>query len=482
MTSSVKFGACRRSCRSRRRACCSLTVSQSPMPAGQPVGLRGEDLDRVLRRPGPGPDRPGSGSPPAPRRGSVRNRPARRSAPIRIMSSGQPASARRHRAARAVRARRMRRRRWRSSRWRTRAHRRRRCRCRSGTPPARRRLAPCPAGAWRGWWTPRRCRPGTLAVLGLHPDAAPVGQQQPGDPAAAQHRAAVVGQVAGQRRGELPRPADRDRPAALLAAERLLVGQHAGAGHIHRLEHLERHPEQEGLDVAAGELVLDHLHRRQLPPPRPDHAARVLGEHRVQRRAEADRGELRPAEDGLDLVILVEQPAVGGGIRPAEARHLLDGALAVQPHGELLAVGEGDLLHRVGLGIAEAVVGDEPELVGQQRRVDPDHGVAGGAGVDAETGQQRAPRWPRRRRGCAGRRAPGSGTPPSPGSTRRAGCCARPRPPRCRRPRSWARSLFRHTANHCRSDRPGTRLTRRAGRGLATISGRPRRAPAGRGR
>ena len=46
--------------------------------------------------------------------------------------------------------------------------------------------------------------PVLLPALGLHPDAAPVGQQQPGDPAAAQHRAAVVGQVAGQGRGEPP--------------------------------------------------------------------------------------------------------------------------------------------------------------------------------------------------------------------------------------------------------------------------------------
>ena len=54
----------------------------------------------------------------------------------------------------------------------------------------------------------------------------------------------------------------------------------------------------------------------------------------------------------LTCVVFVQQPAVGDRVGGGEARHLLDRALAVQPHGELLTVGERDLLHRVGLGVA----------------------------------------------------------------------------------------------------------------------------------
>ena len=198
----------------------------------------------------------------------------------------------------------------------------------------------------------------------------------------------MVLQVPGHRRGEARRPADRDGPASLLAAECLLVGQYPGAGRVQRLEHLVGHPQQERLDVPAGKLVLDHLHRRQLAAACPDPPPRVLGEHLLQRRPVAHRGELPPAEGGLDLVVVVEQATVGNGVLAGEPRHLLGGAFPVEPHGELLAVGKGHLLHRVRLHVAQPVVGDEPQFVVQQRRVDPDHGVAGGAGVDAEPGQQ----------------------------------------------------------------------------------------------
>ena len=226
------------------------------------------------------------------------------------------------------------------------------------------------------------------AVLGRHPGAAAVLQQQPGDPLAAEHGAAVVGQVPGEGRGQLPGPADRDRPAALLAAERLRVGQHPRAGLVARLEDLEGHPEQERLDVPALELMPDHLHRGQLPPPCPDLPPRMLGEPALQRRPESHRGELGLAEDVLDLVVLVEQAEVGGGVRLGEPGHLLGGPVPVQPHGELLAVRERDVLHRIGLGVTQAVAGGQAELVAAQRRVDPDHRVPGRAGVDAEPGQQ----------------------------------------------------------------------------------------------
>ena len=233
---------------------------------------------------------------------------------------------------------------------------------------------------------------GAGPVLGAvgrpHPGAPAAVQQQPGHPLIAEHRAAMVGQVAGERGGQLPGAADRDGPAALLAAERLRVGQHPGARLVHRLEHLERHPEQERLDVPAGELVLHHLHRGQLPPPGPDPAARVLVQPGLQRRAVPDRGELGLAEDVLDLVILVQQPEVGLRVGGREPGYLVRRPVPVQPHGQLPAVRESHLLHRVRLGVAQPVVRGQPELVMQQRRVDPDHRVPGGAGVDAETGQQ----------------------------------------------------------------------------------------------
>ena len=198
----------------------------------------------------------------------------------------------------------------------------------------------------------------------------------------------MVLQVPGHRRGEARRPADGDGPASLLAAECLLVGQYPRAGRVQWLKHLVGHPQQERLDVPAGKLVLDHLHRRQLAAARPDPPPRVFGEHLLQRWPVAHRGELPPAEQGFDLVVVVEQTAVGGGVLAAEPGHLLGRALPVEPHGELLAVRECHLFHRVRLHVPQPVVGDEPQFVVQQRRVDPDHGVAGGAGVDAEPGQQ----------------------------------------------------------------------------------------------
>ncbi len=209
----------------------------------------------------------------------------------------------------------------------------------------------------------RGAGPVLRAVPGLHPGAAAVLQQQPGHPLAAEHGAAVVGQVAGQGGGQLPGPADRDGPAALLAAERLGVGQHPRARLIARLEDLEGHPEQERLDVPALELVPHHLHRGQLPPPGPDLPLGMLGEPLLQRRPEPHRGELGLAEDVLHLVVLVEQAEVGGRVRLGEAGHLLGRPVPVQPHGELLAVRERHVLHRVGLGVAQAVVGGQAELV-----------------------------------------------------------------------------------------------------------------------
>src|ERR1035437_3524209 len=79
---------------------------------------------------------------------------------------------------------------------------------------------------------------------------------------------------------------------ALLPAEDERVGQQAGAGHVHRLVGLEGHPEHEGLDVAAAELVPDDVPRRQDAPPLPDPAARVLGQPRIHRGDDAARWKL----------------------------------------------------------------------------------------------------------------------------------------------------------------------------------------------
>ena len=130
------------------------------------------------------------------------------------------------------------------------------------------------------------------------------------------------------------------------------------------------------------------LDRGQLPPPGPDTAARVLGQPLVQRRPRPHRGELRLGEDVLDLVVVGQQPPVGHRVGGREAGHLLGGPLGVQPHGELPPVREGHLLDRVRLGVAQAVIGGQAQLVAAEHRVDPDHGVPGGAGVDAEPGQQ----------------------------------------------------------------------------------------------
>jgi hypothetical protein len=83
------------------------------------------------------------------------------------------------------------------------------------------------------------------------------------------------------------------------------TGMDARSGFVHELEDLERHPEEESLDVPAGEFVPDHVDGTELTPPHPDLALRMVGEHLVQRGAEPHRGELRTAEDRLDLVVLV---------------------------------------------------------------------------------------------------------------------------------------------------------------------------------
>ena len=101
--------------------------------------------------------------------------------------------------------------------------------------------------------------PVLLAIGGLDPGAAAPVEQQPGDPPFAQHGAAVIGQVAGQRVGQRAGTAGQDRPATLLPAEDQRVGEHARAGQVHGLIGLEGHPQHERLDVPVGELVPDHV-------------------------------------------------------------------------------------------------------------------------------------------------------------------------------------------------------------------------------
>ena len=118
--------------------------------------------------------------------------------------------------------------------------------------------------------------------------------------------------------------------------------------------------------MPAFELMLHHLHRGQLPPPGPDPTLRMPGQHLVQRRPEPDRRELGLAEDVFDLVVLVEQAEVGGRVRLGEPGHLLGRPVPVQPHGELPAVRERDLLHRIWLGVAQAVPGRQAELIADE--------------------------------------------------------------------------------------------------------------------
>ena len=86
----------------------------------------------------------------------------------------------------------------------------------------------------------------------------------------------------------------------------------------------------------------------------------MLGQAGVQGRTEADRGELRPAEDRLHLAVLIQQAKVRGGIGGGEPGDLRRSAVPVEPHGELIAVWERDVSDRIGIDIAQPVVGDQP--------------------------------------------------------------------------------------------------------------------------
>ena len=133
---------------------------------------------------------------------------------------------------------------------------------------------------------------------------------------------------------------------------------------------------------------LDDVPGRQLRDRAANPAARVLRQPLVERRAEAHRGELRVAERRLHLVVVGEQATVRPRVVLAEAGDLTDRPLLVQPHRELLAIGERHVGHRVWVDVAQTVVLPEAELVPGQQGVHPDQGVPGGAGVDLVAGEQ----------------------------------------------------------------------------------------------
>jgi len=82
------------------------------------------------------------------------------------------------------------------------------------------------------------------------------------------------------------------------------------------------------------------------------------------------------------------RPPVGGGVRHAEPGDLRRGSRPVQPHGELLTVGERHVGHRVRVEVAETVIPAETEFVRGQQGVDPDQRVPGRAAVDGVPGEQ----------------------------------------------------------------------------------------------
>jgi len=174
----------------------------------------------------------------------------------------------------------------------------------------------------------------------------------------------------------------------MLAAVDERIGEDARAGHVDRLVGLERHPQHERLDMPAAELVPDDIPGRQHTPPLPQTATRMRRQHCVQGRTEADRSELRSAEDRFHVVVFVEEPLVGRRVRRAEPGDLRRGPVPVKPHGELLPVRERDVGDRVGVKVAQPVVRHQPKLVPGKQRVDPDQRVAGSACVDAVPGQQ----------------------------------------------------------------------------------------------
>ena len=227
-----------------------------------------------------------------------------------------------------------------------------------------------------------------VAVLGLDAGAPPRVEHQAGDPAVAQHLSSPPLDHLDQRPDQFTGAALRDRPAAPLSSEHDRVGERAGAGGVDGLPGLERHPEHERLDVATLELMAHDLPGAHRGAPQPACGSRESGQHRLERRAQADRGEPVRREHVLDRVVLAEQPAVGGGIRAREPLELLARPLEIEPHGQRLAVREHHVGHRVGLQVTQPVLALQAELVAGQHRVGLDQGVPGGAGVEPIAGQQ----------------------------------------------------------------------------------------------
>ena len=248
-----------------------------------------------------------------------------------------------------------------------------------------------------------------------HAGAAAVLEHELRHDPVAQDRRAVVLEEADERLRERARAAARDRPAAALAAEDDRVGERPRAGGVERHERLERLPAHERPDVAALELVPDHVPGADRVAPQPDPPTRMLEQHLLERRAEAGRRQASAAEDLLDLVVLGDHAPVGGRVGGREALDLLAGAVEVHPHRELLAVGEDDVRDRIRLEVLEPVVRDQPELVLQEQRVDADQRVAGGARVDPIAGAEQLLRRGAAARDRRARRARGTRSPRAPG-------------------------------------------------------------------
>ncbi len=89
----------------------------------------------------------------------------------------------------------------------------------------------------------------------------------------------------------------------------------------------------------------------------------MVGERLVQGRPVSDWCEAVGAVDRLHPVELFQHPRVGNSVGAREPTDLLEGAIQVEPHREVLAVGEDDMGHRVGIDVGEPVFGDETQLV-----------------------------------------------------------------------------------------------------------------------
>jgi hypothetical protein len=186
-----------------------------------------------------------------------------------------------------------------------------------------------------------------LAVLGLDTRAAIAVEHEARDGLVAHNAATVVLKAAHQSIGELTGAAARQRPAAPLAPEHDRVGHMPRARDVERHESLVRLPQHVGLHVRALELVADDVPDAHHVSTKPDSPARVLEQPLLQRGPEPGGRKCVRAEDVLDLVVLVDHPAIGVGVGAREARHLLVTALDVEPHREVFAVGERD----VGVGV-----------------------------------------------------------------------------------------------------------------------------------